>query len=88
MNWNLFAVFAAPIITTALTFILNKFFYNSPRLIAYYGHISEFKIRNPDGSVLDVYTHAVVIRNTAYQGTHKRDYMKFKKNRNKKLATI
>src|SRR5262245_40950800 len=39
-----FASFAAPIITIFIAFFLNKYFYNRPKLIAYYGTISAHKI--------------------------------------------
>lgn len=44
MDLKIFAGFASPLITIFITFFLNKYFYNRPKLIAYYGNISAHKI--------------------------------------------
>lgn len=64
MDWNIFIPLIAAIITVFLGFFLDKFFYNRPRLVAYYSSISAFKVKSPDGSSSDVGTHTVVVRNT------------------------
>lgn len=64
MDWKVFATFLAPLITAFIAFILNKFFQNKPKLIAYYGHISVHKVTPPDSGSLNIHTHAVVVRNT------------------------
>lgn len=58
---------SAPIITVFIGFILKKYFYNRPRLITYYGHISSFNTKqtNPtQTSPIIINTHTVVVRNT------------------------
>jgi hypothetical protein len=39
-----FAIFAAPLITTLIAFLLNKYLQNKPKLIAYWGHTSSHKM--------------------------------------------
>lgn len=59
---------ASPFITTFLGFMLAKIFQNKAKLIAYYGYISEHKIRLPKEESSEmkeilIYTHAIEIRN-------------------------
>jgi len=63
--------FVSPILVAILAFVLNKFFSNRPKLVAYYGYISSHKIRpQKEGETLDIHTHAIVIRNLGKLPAH------------------
>ncbi|AUH73375.1 hypothetical protein [Legionella sainthelensi] len=54
MDWKSYAPLFASAITTLLAFILNKYLYNKPKLIAYYGHVSAHKIPLDKGYALNL----------------------------------
>lgn len=54
MDWKSYAPLFASTIAALLTFILNKYLYNKPRLIAYYGHVSAHKIPLDKGYSLNL----------------------------------
>ncbi|HAT4697482.1 hypothetical protein SC738_04275 [Legionella pneumophila serogroup 1] len=54
MDWKSYAPLFASAITTLLAFILNKYLYNKPKLIAYYGHVSAHKIPLDKGYPLNL----------------------------------
>lgn len=49
MDWHQLAIFAAPITTAIFAFLLNKYFQNKPRLIAFRGYVSVHKIPSTSG---------------------------------------
>jgi hypothetical protein len=54
--------FLSSAVIVILAFLLNKFFYNRPRLIAYYGHFTGHLLKKCDPNI-PIFTHSVVIRN-------------------------
>lgn len=61
IDWMLVATIAAPIIALFVGVALNRTFERRPKLITYYGHVSEFKLQ--DEHKTPVFTHSVVVRN-------------------------
>src|SRR5687768_1998 len=55
----------SPFLTLIIGFLLNKYFTNRPKLIAYYQHISVGKfITQEEGSQRNpIFTHTIIIRN-------------------------
>lgn len=56
MDWSLFAKFAAPLTTALILFFLNKYFYNRPKLVAYYSHISAHRVPSNNGYFINIMT--------------------------------
>ncbi|OGT07975.1 MAG: hypothetical protein A2X78_00235 [Gammaproteobacteria bacterium GWE2_37_16] len=49
------------IIVAIIAFLLNKFFYNRPKIVAYYGHFSRHLLKKH--TPIEVFTHSVIVRN-------------------------
>lgn len=66
INWMLVATISAPILAAFFGVWLNSWFENRPRLIVFYGHVSEFDVNPADSAQapFKVHTHSVVVRNT------------------------
>jgi len=62
IDWTLLAILAAPVITLFIGAILDRVLAKKAKLIAYFGHVSAFQLKNPPGT--GVHTHSVVIKNT------------------------
>jgi hypothetical protein len=63
MDWVVVSTIAAPILSLFVGAWLDRQLEAKAKLIAFYGHVSAFKVR-PDGAdAFDVFTHSVVIRN-------------------------
>lgn len=63
LDWNVLSNIASPIIALGVGVWINRKFEDRARLIAFYGHIAAFKLRD-ESHTSDVFTHSVVIRNT------------------------
>ncbi len=63
VNWQILATVAAPIITLFVGAWIDRRFESRPRLLTHWGHVSSFNYTNQDGSITQVNTHAVVLRN-------------------------
>jgi hypothetical protein len=65
IDWIVVATIAAPLLAAILGFWINQRFENRPKLVAYYGHVSEFEIRpqGVDQQLFKIHTHAIVVRN-------------------------
>jgi len=71
MDWNVFATIIAPIVTLFVGMFLNHYLEGRAKLIAHYGHVSGFRShQSPNGQILEVNTHSVVIRNTSNAAVH------------------
>ncbi len=72
INWTVVATIAAPIIALFVGVILSRAIEDRTRLVTYLGHVSAFSLRDSQGNfmrdaqgnVMQVYTHAVIVRNT------------------------
>lgn len=53
---------SSPFVVAIIVFLLNKFFNNKPKLIAYYGHFSRHFLKKPQPNI-PIFTHSVVVRN-------------------------
>jgi len=67
VEWNAIATIAAPIIALVLGAWLNRRSERRPRLVSYYGHVSSFRHTLPDDQLMEINTHAVVIKNTGHR---------------------
>ena len=63
LDWQLFMMVAAPILTLFVGVLINRWFENRPVLLSYWGHVSSFTYRKEGGDTGDVNTHSVIIRN-------------------------
>src|SRR3989344_5195530 len=63
IDWVIVATIAAPIITLFVGVWVNRRFENRPILISYFGHVSSFRHTPPEGQLMVVHTHSVVLRN-------------------------
>jgi len=64
VDWVAIATIAAPLLALLVGAALNHALEARPRLISYLAHASAFRSTRPDGTVLHVYTHSVVLRNS------------------------
>lgn len=68
MNWHLFSVYSAPIISGLILFFINKYYQSKPRLVASYIHASAVPIKDSQsGESFNVGVHVLVLKN---QGNH------------------
>jgi len=63
IDWIIIATIGGPILGAAIGVWLDQKFENRPKLIVYYGHISEFDVNSASGTPLKVHTHSIIIRN-------------------------
>ena len=61
IDWVVVFTIAAPIIIAILSVFLDRYFRERPNLIAYTGHIANFRVRGE--SEISIYTHSIVLRN-------------------------
>jgi hypothetical protein len=64
VDWNVAATIVSPVIGLFVGIWANRRFEDRPKLVTFYGHVSAFKLRPNGSTVYDIFTHAVVIRNT------------------------
>jgi len=62
IDWGVVATIAAPIIALIVGATLDHYFGKKSKLIAYVGHLADFRVRGDKGTT-PVYTHSLVIRN-------------------------
>jgi hypothetical protein len=63
INWQPVATIAAPIIAFWIGFIANRKLERRPRLVSFISHSASVPVRPPNGFVVNVHTHTVVVRN-------------------------
>lgn len=62
INWIVVVTIAAPIIALFIGAALDHYVAKRSKVIAYFGHIADFRVRGDKGTT-PVYTHSLVIRN-------------------------
>ena len=62
INWDVALRIGVPILTLVIGAALTRYLERRPRLVAYYGQVSQFTMTTPSQAVVN--THAVVIKNT------------------------
>ena len=67
LDWQLFVMVAAPILTLFVGVLINRWFESRPVLLTYWGHVSSFTYQQGNGNTGVVNTHSVVIRNVGRQ---------------------
>ena len=65
IDWTIVAIIAGPLLATLIGAWLGRWFENRPKLVVYYGHVSEFDIKPQEKGQQEfkVHTHAIVVRN-------------------------
>lgn len=66
IDWTIVATIAAPLLAALIAVWLDRWFENRPKLVVYYGHVSEFDIKPQEEGQQEfkIHTHAIVVRNT------------------------
>lgn len=66
IDWTIVATIAPPLLAVFIGVWLNRWFENRPKLVVYYGHVSEFDIKPQEEEQQEfrVHTHAIVVSNT------------------------
>src|SRR5882724_10356946 len=63
IDWMLAATIAAPILTLFIGIALDRILERKPKLIAYYGHASVFRLLVGNNPTI-IHAHSVVVKNT------------------------
>lgn len=63
-DWQVIATISAPLIALVVGGVIERAIASRPKLITYLGHVSAHRFHQQDGTIGDVYTHSVVLRNS------------------------
>ena len=64
LDWQVIATISAPLIALVAGAVIERAVASRPKLLTYLGHVSSHRFQQQDGSVGEVYTHSVVLRNS------------------------
>ena len=70
MDFDLYAVFLAPIVALFVGAALNHAINSRPRVTTYLSHTSAHSVPLQDGTSVDVYTHSIVLKNSGRKAAH------------------